>query len=182
MGGRIYSRGGDGGQTSLGDGSRVAKHSERIEACGAVDEAASWLGFARAALDDPQLDTVLAFAAQRLMNAASILATPSGTATPTRTLAAADVAAVERAIDRLANTGDVRFVLPGGTEAASRLDVARSVVRRAERRVLALSDAPAEVLAFLNRLSDLLFVAARRANAQADAAEEPWDAEAPRPR
>jgi cob(I)alamin adenosyltransferase len=182
MGGRIYTRGGDAGQTSLGDGTRTPKRSERVEAYGTVDEAASWVGFARAALDDPSLDAVLAFAAQRLLNAASALATPTGSGTPSPSVTGADVTALERAIDRIATGAEMRFVLPGGSEAASRLDVARAVVRRAERRVLALEDAPAEVLRFLNRLSDLLYAAARHVNASAGVEEQPWDAEAPRPR
>ena len=136
--------------------------------------------------DGPVRD-MLMFAQQRLYTCASIVATPPGAAgRVAATIEEADVALLERAIDRFAAdtpklTG---FVLPGGSETAARLDLARCVVRRAERRVVAqgLTDENARrVVSFLNRLSDLLFAAARASLAADGIAESRWDPGAERP-
>lgn len=179
MTGPIYTRRGDSGETSLVGGARVPKNSERVEAYGTVDEANSAVGLARAAIttdafgaspDDIDLDGILGFVQHRLFNCSSRLATPPG-AESERTPAVTpdDVTRLEAAIDALtAATGELdHFVLPGGCEAAARLHVARTVVRRAERRILDLdAHEPVDdhVLAFVNRLSDLLFAAARYEN------------------
>ncbi|NTU72188.1 MAG: cob(I)yrinic acid a,c-diamide adenosyltransferase [Coriobacteriia bacterium] len=177
----IYTRRGDHGETSLGNGARVSKDSLRVEAYGAIDEANSCIGLARTSVSDPALDTTLAFAQHRLLNCTAVLASPGATP-PGRgaTVASEDVAALEAAIERLeAVSGPYSgFVVEGGCETAARLQVARAVLRRAERRTVALAadePVPDEVLAFLNRLSDTLFAAARYANTICGSSDELWD-------
>jgi cob(I)alamin adenosyltransferase len=181
---RIYSRGGDAGETSLADGSRVRKDSPRVEACGSLDEAASAIGLARAVVGDPTTSDLLAFAQQRLLNAAALVATPPDAITDeTVRVKGEDTVVLERAIDRL-DSGATGFVLPSGGEVSARLHLARTVVRRAERRVCAVDEPLAlETRMFLNRLSDLLYVLARRSNATSATAEERWNprADAPEP-
>ncbi len=180
----IYTRRGDGGEAGLGDGSRTSKASLRIDALGALDEAGAAIGLARQAVDDTSLDDVLRFAEQRVFNCAAALATPAPTdATPT--ISPADVAFLEAAIDHFADEGPWRgFVLASGGEAAARLHFARTLARQAERRTVALAeseDVAPELLAFANRLSDLLFTAARAAARQANATEDFWDRDAQPP-
>jgi cob(I)alamin adenosyltransferase len=176
--GGISTGGGDHGHTSLGDGRRVRKDDARVEAYGTVDEAAAAIGLARTAVRDAPLDLTLAFAQQRLLNVASLLATP-GTDGPRVT--EEDAETLERAAADLLDAagGFTGFVLPGGSETASRLHVARTVVRRAERRVVSLSsaeDVDPAVLRFLNRLSDTLYAAARYANTIDGVDEDAWNA------
>jgi cob(I)alamin adenosyltransferase len=150
----IYTGGGDKGQTSLGDGSRISKLDSRIAALGDVDELNSVLGWCAAGLDRIQ---------NELFDLGADLSVPEG-----------DRLRIEQPyIDRLEAEIDETnsrleplksFVLPGGTETASRLYVARAVCRRAERAVLAVDGANPLVAIYLNRLSDLLFVLARLAN------------------
>lgn len=183
----IYTRRGDEGDTSLADGSRVSKSDPRVEAYGTVDEAMSAVGLARAMTDDAELTALLGFVQQRLFNCASHLATPPNSRAGTTTdVDAADVAFLERRVDKFeAHTGPLdHFVVPGGTPLAAQLHVARTIVRRAERRVAALDarhDGDERVACFLNRLSDCLFAAARYACVRAGVAEEPWDPDAARP-
>ena len=151
---KIYTRGGDAGETSLGDGSRVSKLDPLIAALGDVDELNSVLGWCAAGLDRIQ---------NELFDLGADLSVPGG-----------DRLRIEqRYVDRLEaeiDTANSRleplksFVLPGGTETAARLYVARAVCRRAERAVLAVDGANPLVAVYLNRLSDLLFVLARLAN------------------
>jgi ATP:cob(I)alamin adenosyltransferase len=134
-------------------------------------------------VSDEQVRAFLGFVLQRLMNVASFIATPPYAITAkTPCVGEGDTKLLEHAIDSFA-TEARGFVLPGGCEEAARLHVARAVVRRAERRVLALEDRPVnmEPLRFLNRLSDLLYVLARHANATSGTAEEAWDPSAVRP-
>ncbi len=167
---RIYTRGGDSGQTSLGGGARARKTSLRIAAIGAVDEANAAIGLARAETLDAVADTTLARVQNELFDLGGDLAWPRDRAEgPTLRITDAQVAGIERAIDAI-NAGLApltSFVLPGGSRAAAALHVARTAVRRAERAGFALDEAetvnPA-LLAYLNRLSDLLFVMARQAN------------------
>jgi cob(I)alamin adenosyltransferase len=186
---RIYTRGGDAGTTALFGGERVPKASVRVGAYGSVDEANAQLGAARAALEDGELDALLHELQNALFEVGADLATPEGAAarahlTP---LDGADTARLEAWIDRFdAQLPPLRrFVLPGGHPAAAGLHVARTVVRRAEREVVALAEAEAvneHVVVFLNRLSDLLFVLARLVNARAGVPEAPWShAGRPRP-
>lgn len=178
----IYTRRGDSGETSLVGGARTPKNSPRVEAYGALDEANSAIGLARAAIapgGDVDLVGALDFVQHRLFNCASRLATPPGAETDTTPgVNDADVLFLESAIDALtAATSDLNdFVLPAGCESAARLHVARTTVRRAERRILDLAEiepVDAHVLAFVNRLSDLLFVAARYENR--DCGDANWD-------
>ena len=179
----IYTRRGDGGQTGLSDGSRTSKASVRVEAYGTVDEAAAAIGLARVAVTAPVLEAALTFAQQRLFNIASALANPSS---EEPAVSEADVTFLEASIDALADaTGAWRgFVLASGGEAATRLHLARTVTRRAERRVDSLASeafVDAHSLAFLNRLSDLLFAAARSAAACDGIEEDVWDRDAEPP-
>lgn len=186
MSSNIYTRGGDRGQTSLVDGSRVSKGCPRVEAYGTVDEANSWIGLARAEVTDDALDRALTFLQHRLFNCSSHLATPPSSGVTTPEVSAEDVAYLEQAIDRFeAATGPLtHFVLPGGTVTASRLHVARTVCRRAERRLVSLADVEQvdpTVLKLVNRSSDFLFSAARYANHLAGVEDPTWDSAVPVP-
>lgn len=186
MGSRIYTRTGDGGTTSLFDGTRVSKHSLRVEAYGAIDEADSWLGAALAFCDDPLLARVLAFAGHRLYNCSSMAATPPGATPAAPAITDGDVAFLERAIDRFEERAGAigGFVFPGGGRAAGLLHVARTVCRRAERALWALAEdehVDPMVLVFVNRCSDLLFAAARYANALEGREDVHWNPTLPAP-
>lgn len=186
MSSSIYTRTGDKGQTSLADGRRVDKTSARVEAYGTVDEANSWVGAARGFVDDPLLDRVLELLQHRLYNCSSNTATPSdGELTPV-TVSDDDVVFLERAIDRFEErSGPIAgFVLPGGTRAAGLLHLARTACRRAERALWRLARSEAvdvAVLRFVNRASDLLFAAARYANAVGAGGDVMWDRDLPLP-
>jgi cob(I)alamin adenosyltransferase len=160
---RIYTRGGDAGETSLGDGSRVAKTDPRVEAVGDVDELNSLLGWARAADGAPR---ILERLQNELFDLGADLATPAGGKKSRLRVSQASIDALEADCDRAnAELEPLRsFVLPGGTELAARLYVARGICRRAERSVLRVPDASPLVAVYLNRLSDLLFILARQAN------------------
>jgi cob(I)alamin adenosyltransferase len=179
---KIYTRGGDGGDTGLLGKGRVRKDVRRIEACGAVDELNASLGFCLAAIRDADLCHLLQEVQRRLFTVGALLGDVRkrpGPLPEKMRLAPEDVAALETAIDRSETELSPleSFLLPGGAEAAARLQLARTVCRRAERRVVSLTEReeiePA-VLAYLNRLSDLLFVLARVANRRAGAPEIPW--------
>ena len=180
---RIYTRTGDGGSTRLASGASVSKTDLRVEAYGAVDETNACVGLARAALaDDPTFDTLLARIQNELFDLGADLATP---AKPGEVEGAAlrildsQVARLETEIDTLNAElpALTSFVLPGGTAASAALHLARTVCRRAERDAVRLVEAGQPVsgpaMRYLNRLSDLLFVAARWANDRG-AAEVFW--------
>jgi cob(I)alamin adenosyltransferase len=175
---RIYTRGGDDGSTGLFGGRSVSKADPRVEAYGRVDEANAVLGWARAAGLPADVDGVLGDVQATCFRAGSWLASPD--AEPgVPALSADDVTALERAIDDLeVDLPPLKgFIVPGGCEAAARLHVARTVVRRAERAIVTLAetqDVPDLVLPWVNRLSDLLFVAARAANHAAGVDDVPW--------
>lgn len=186
MSSSIYTRTGDKGQTSLADGSRVDKIAARVEAYGTVDEANSWVGAARAFSGDPLLDRVLELVQHRLYNCSSNTATPPGGELAPVAVGDDDVAFLERAIDRLEQrSGPITsFVLPGGGRTAGLLHVARTVCRRAERALWYLAQTEAVdpvVLQFVNRASDLLFAAARYANAVESGGDVAWDKALPVP-
>jgi cob(I)alamin adenosyltransferase len=161
---RIYTRGGDRGETSLGDGSRVPKTDPRVEAVGQVDELNSLLGWALAAEGAPEL---LVRVQNELFDLGADLATPDAGSRPRLRVSQEQVERLESECD-VANAGLEplkSFVLPGGSELAARLYVARAVSRRAERAVLRVEGVSPLVGVYLNRLSDLLFILARAANA-----------------
>jgi len=169
---KIYTRTGDDGTTGLVDGSRLPKHAARMEAIGAVDEANSAIGLAICALEQGAVHAALTRVQNDMFDLGADLATPGEDFTPgemTLRMVPSQAEWLEAKIDE-ANENIApltSFVLPGGSEAAARLHVARASVRRAERKVTALAAGdpvnPA-ALAYVNRLSDLLFVLARAAN------------------
>ena len=168
---RIYTRAGDAGETSLGDGSRVPKTDPRIEAYGTVDELNSVIGLALAGDLPAEFRPWLEQVQNDLFDLGADLSVPLEDQRRERLrLMPSQVERLEELCDRVNEELETlkSFVLPGGTEAAARLHVARAVCRRAERRSAALADEqevnPAG-LAYLNRLSDLLFILARAANA-----------------
>lgn len=179
---RIYTRGGDGGETGLGTGARVPKECARVEAYGTVDELNAHLGVARASQSDADLAGLLLRIQAELFEMGADLAAPAGDTPLKRSVPRVSperVAVIEGEIDRLeAGLRPLQhFILPGGSAASAALHVARCVCRRAERRVAALAQAEAvspHCLAYLNRLSDLLFVMARAANAREGIADTPW--------
>ena len=165
---RIYTRTGDDGTTGLRGGERISKADDRVEACGTLDEASSAIGLARALGLTDEVDAALAQAQTDLLALGAELASGPGAEHAERIahVNASDVARLERAIDA-AEQGLAplqSFVLPGGCPAAAALHLARCIVRRAERRVVgarAVMTVRSELVAYLNRLSDLLFLAAR---------------------
>jgi cob(I)alamin adenosyltransferase len=176
---RIYTRGGDRGETSLGDGSRVSKLDCRIGAFGAVDELNAQIGVV-VALDLPEdFGEVLERVQNELFDVGADLSVPYGVGDGGLRVTDGRITELEQDCDRFnAKLRELKsFVLPGGTEAAARLHVARTVCRRAERDALATSsevEINPLVLVYLNRLSDLLFILARAANAAAGRDEPLW--------
>ena len=169
---RIYTRGGDRGETSLGDGSRVSKLDPRLRAYGAVDEVNAFVGLALAAAPPEPVRAVLTRVQNELFDVGADLSVPSEVDDRLR-VAQSQVDALEADCDRFnASLPELKsFVLPGGSELAGRLHVARTVCRRAERETLAAARETALsplALVYLNRLSDLLFILARVANAGGD--------------
>jgi cob(I)alamin adenosyltransferase len=177
---KIYTKTGDDGTTGLFGGARVKKASARVEAYGTVDEASSVIGVARATKLAASIDEVLAHVQVDLFTLGAELACVPGREDKLgmRLVTMADAERLERAIDAAEEGLPAlkSFVLPAGTPQAAALHHARTVVRRAERAVLALDDVPArkEVVIYLNRLSDLLFVLARRSNHLAGVEDVPW--------
>jgi cob(I)alamin adenosyltransferase len=177
---RIYTRGGDAGQTSLGRGERVAKHDVRVEAYGTTDEANSVIGLARNAIaragnSDPRLaeaDAMLMRIQNDLFDLGADLCTPEGKTKrdePALRIVASQVERLEHEIDAMnAELQPLKsFILPGGSEAASWLHLGRTVSRRAERCMTLLAteqEINPEAIKYINRLSDHLFVLARRLN------------------
>jgi cob(I)alamin adenosyltransferase len=179
---KIYTKTGDRGETGLFGGPRVKKSDPRVEAYGEVDELNASVGAVRAVVEDPEIELQLAKIQEELFCVGAELATPHGakarSAIPP--VDASWAVRLEGAID--AWTAELpalsKFVLPGGTRTAAALHLARTICRRAERRVVSLAgEAEVEpaVLAYLNRLSDFLFVAARIANHRAKKEEPLWD-------
>jgi cob(I)alamin adenosyltransferase len=171
---RIYTRTGDDGTTGLVDGSRCPKNSARIHAVGLVDEANSAIGLAICAIEGEAERTLLTRVQNDLFDLGADLATPAddGDFTPSPMvlrIAASQTLWIEAEIDALNERLEplTSFVLPGGSEAAARVHVARAATRAAERAMVALAaETPVNpgALAYINRLSDLLFVLARIAN------------------
>jgi cob(I)alamin adenosyltransferase len=170
---RIYTRAGDAGQTSLGDGERVSKNDARIWAYGTVDETGAAIGAAIAGGLSDDIAELLRRVQNDLFDVGADLSVPMGTARgkgkSRLRIGEEHVAAIEAACDRYSDSLEplTSFVLSGGTPAAAALHVERTTCRRAERCAVALADhdeVNAAALAYLNRLSDLLFILARVAN------------------
>jgi cob(I)alamin adenosyltransferase len=182
---KIYTKTGDTGDTGLFGGGRVPKSHPRVEAYGDVDELNATIGVARAAgpPPDPQIDALLVRIQQDLFAIGALLATPDRERMRMHLDKAKidqeRVGELERAIDAADTELDPlrAFILPGGSPKAAALHVARTVCRRAERRIVDIADEmeiPALVIVYLNRLSDLLFTLARLANKRASAEETAW--------
>ena len=178
---RIYTKTGDAGETSLFDNTRVSKADARVDAYGEVDELNACLGAARAAGVDPDMAEALTAIQRELFAVGARLADPASRIAGRVAKAAVsneEVERLEQTIDRLeAELPPLRrFILPGGSPAGALLHLARTVCRRAERRVVALGAQAVEplVVVYLNRLSDLLFVMARAANHRAGLPEIEW--------
>ena len=180
---KIYTRTGDAGDTGLFGGGRVGKDHPRVEAYGDVDELNAHLGLARSIEMMPRVDEVLVPVQRDLFAIGAILATPDAEKMRQQLAKARidgeRIAQLERAIDACDQELDPlrAFILPGGTPKAAALHAARTVCRRAERRVIALGRAvelPPLVVVYLNRLSDLLFMLARVANRRAGQGEVTW--------
>ena len=176
---RIYTRGGDRGETSLGDGSRASKLDPRIAAFGTVDELNSHLGVVLAGEQPAGLRALLGRIQNELFDVGADLSVPWQPGDGRLRVTQEQVDGLEAACDRFnADLPELRsFVLPGGTEPAARLHVARAVCRRAERDALAAAqelELNPLVLVYLNRLSDLLFILARAANATTGVPEPLW--------
>lgn len=178
---KIYTKTGDDGSTGLLGPGRLSKDSPRITAYGEVDELNAAIGLARAMGLDPSADTLVARIQDGLFRVGAALADPDPKGKFATAVTADHVEALEQSIDRLeVELPPLRqFILPGGSMAAAQLHLARTICRRAERATVALSRdssqhvAP-EVLIYLNRLSDLLFVLARAVNYRAGVSETPW--------
>lgn len=168
---RIYTRGGDQGQTSLGDGSRVAKYDLRVQACGGLDEANAALGLALLHILDDEIRAVLSVAQNDLFDVGADICCPEDDAEKKTRLRVTEeqTLRVEHYIDRFNEVLEplTSFVLPGGSPASAYLHHARTIVRRAERDIAELAAKErvnAGALKYVNRLSDLLFVLARYCN------------------
>jgi len=175
---KIYTKTGDAGETGLFGGPRVRKDHARIDAFGTVDELNSHLGLVRTLPAAAHLDELLRRVQCELFDLGAELATPGDAA---ERIGMPHVEALERAIDRYDETLEPLkcFILPTGPPLAAALHVARTVCRRAERRVVALAAQldtviPSNAIEYLNRLGDLLFVLARAANKRENVADDPW--------
>ena len=179
---KVYTRGGDRGETSLGSGERVSKSSRRIEAFGTVDELNSQIGVALTCGLDGKIAELLSAAQNDLFHLGSDLCFPEDQkrARPVPQIEERHVRALEVAIDEMsAELGPLaNFILPGGSAGAAQLHVARTVCRRAEREVVALAvdeSVGAWTVPYLNRLSDALFVMSRLENFRRGVADPLWD-------
>ena len=175
---KIYTRGGDSGETSFFGGDRVRKDHPRIEAYGTLDELNSWIGLVRASWPDSPLDDDFRHIQMDLFDVGAHLASPAGESRfggvqPHRSSELeATIDTLEERLETLKN-----FILPGGSLPSANLHVVRTVCRRAERLVVALDDHSEEmanIVIFLNRLSDFLFVAARFANKVHEVEDVAW--------
>jgi cob(I)alamin adenosyltransferase len=178
---KIYTRTGDGGETGLFDGTRVSKADPRVAAYGDVDELNAWLGLVRATLPEPELAGMVEQIQRDLFALGARLADPAHRIAERVTKASVsseDIGRLERWIDELESELPPlrRFILAGGSQSGAALHLARTVCRRAERAIVGLPDGTVDpdILVYINRLSDLLFVLARAANARAGAPELEW--------
>ncbi len=180
---KIYTKTGDAGETGLFGGGRVAKDHPRVEAYGDIDELNAMLGMVRALEPMPRVDEVLVPVQRDLFSIGALLATPDRDKMHASLIKArlddGRIRELEVAIDNCESELEPlrNFIIPGGTSKAASLHVARTICRRAERRVVSLctsEEVPEILLVYLNRLSDLLFTLARVANRRAGAGEVSW--------
>ncbi|MBZ4394412.1 cob(I)yrinic acid a,c-diamide adenosyltransferase [Myxococcus faecalis] len=183
---KIYTKRGDAGDTGLFGGGRVPKDDVRVDAYGEVDELNATLGLVRGFSPPPELDAMLHRLQDQLFTVGAVMATPmdAKAASHLPPLKESWVTDMENAMDRFDSELPkmTHFILPGGTQAAAALHLARTVCRRAERRAVPLlreGTIPKDVVIFLNRLSDLLFVMARVANHRANVQDVKWIPEKP---
>lgn len=179
----IYTKTGDRGQTSLATGERVSKTDARLEAYGTADELNSWIGLLRAAIDNGErlavsgerIDAQLEWIQQRLFNIGAALA-----GAPGQWIEGEDIRQLEQWIDAMIQEAPLvrAFVLPAGSECVTRTHVCRTVARRLERRILMTEDYAQEVLQFVNRLSDYLFVLAEYIARKKGENPQIWEKEA----
>ncbi len=179
---RVYTRKGDEGMTSLVGGQRVSKASVRLEAYGTVDELSSHLGLLAAMLPDSHEKTLIERIQHNLFNVCTNLATDQDQTElyPSAYLPEGAISELEGEVDAIMKELPERqgFILPGGTQSASQAHVCRTVCRRAERRIVALAEMATvspEVQQYVNRLSDYLFVLAKKLNFIAGMKEKIWD-------
>lgn len=173
----LYTRTGDNGTTSLADGTRAPKDAPRLEAYGTIDELNSWMGLLGAEAADVRSREIICEVQDRLFDIGGYLATPG--AEKCKGIGGSALENIERDIDRLDSEVEPMrcFILPGGTAAAARAHIARTVCRRAERRLVTLATATEidpDAVRYINRLSDWLFAYARKLNAAAGASDTPW--------
>lgn len=176
---KIYTKTGDNGETGLFGGRRVSKDSLRIEAYGTIDEANSFIGLAAAFGASDKTKEITGWMQDLLFVAGAELASPDADSSKVPHIREDDIRKAESYIDELSSgLGELKnFILPGGTKAASALHLARAICRRAERQIVALrkgEKVSPDLLIFVNRLSDLLFVLARFENASAGVKDVDW--------
>jgi len=176
---KIYTKTGDKGQTSLLGGTRVPKNHLRIEAYGTVDELNSWIGLVRDQGINEHLHGILLIIQDRLFTIGSLLAADENLKMKLPALLPEDAVLLEREIDRMnEELPEMKsFILPGGHQAVSFCHITRCVCRRAERLVIGLSvdgKVDEEIIIYLNRLSDFLFMLARKLASDFSAREVPW--------
>src|SRR5215831_14744513 len=164
---KVYTRGGDSGETSLVGGARVSKANLRVDSYGDVDELNSVIGLARARLNDTEIDKTLSVIQNDLFTVAADLASPAAVEVPR--VGESYISNLESMSDHYnAELGPLKeFILPGGSDGGATLHLARTVARRAERRAVGLAEREElnpQVIVYLNRLSDLLFILARVVN------------------
>lgn len=181
---KIYTKTGDAGETGLFGGPRVKKHDPRIEAYGTIDELNAALGLVRCDLPPGEVESLLSQIQSELFDVGAQLATPDPAKHQMQLLGQAPIRNLEQAIDQFEAQLPLlkQFILPGGVRAAAGLHLARCICRRAERRMVALAESEsisAELIVYVNRLSDLLFVLARAVNQQAGAPDVPWQKKSP---
>ncbi len=182
---KIYTKTGDKGETSLHGGRRVPKDNVRIDAYGQVDELNSWIGLVRSGTPAREIDEILSRIQNDLFVLGSDLATPQKDATSDLVrIGPEHITFLETIIDNVDSQLEPlrSFILPGGSEVAGRLHIARTVCRRAERAVTRLSKSESigsSPLVYMNRLADLLFVLARFANKLSSTPESPWSSSTP---
>ncbi len=178
---KIYTKTGDNGTSGLLGGTRVSKTDPRLEAYGTIDELNSWIGLISTTVTDARVKKVLPEIQKTLFTCGSILATDTSKnmSKPPVTINSTITSTLEKEIDRMQNTLPPlsNFILPGGSITASHCHIARTVCRRAERRVVALNnfvEIESQLVVFINRLSDYLFALSRFINFKSGNSETTW--------